>query len=78
MAKEKGIERLPAVFFYHGVERQACGMPSACLPDIKAAAIAGSQCPDCFDECPECVGGKPPYGGRPVIVPPVAGPISPN
>ena len=78
VAKEKGIERLPAVFFYHGVERQACGMPSACLPDIKAAAIAGSQCPDCFDECPECVGGKPPFGGPPVIVPPVAGPISPN
>jgi hypothetical protein len=72
-AQEQSVKRLPVVFFYHGVDRQPCGMPSTCLPDVKAAAKAGSGRPDLFTSPDR----KPPFK-PPVIVPPVAGPISPS
>ena len=73
VAKEQDRDRVPVVFFYHGMDRQPCGMPSACISDIRAAAIAGSNCPECIGRPP-----KPPTNVPPVIVPPGDGPISPN
>ncbi|MFT7527249.1 MAG: hypothetical protein ACI9LY_002404 [Arenicella sp.] len=71
VAREMGLRRLPVIFFYHRIERQPSGMPSACLPDIKAAAEAGSASLTISST-------KIPSSVPPVIIPPVVGPISPN
>jgi hypothetical protein len=75
VAKETSMRRLPVTFFYQGTERRASGMPSACLPDIKAAAKAGSKRPIIV----EPTGKQPatPGNGPPIILPPIT-PISPS
>jgi hypothetical protein len=86
VAREMGLKRLPVIFFYHGIERQSCGMPSACLPDIKAAAEAGKASLTIPNKpstgIPPSVPNTPSTGIPPsvpkVLIPPVVGPISPN
>jgi len=72
VARELDIKRLPIVFFYHNIGREPCGMPTACLADVEAAARAGG-----LVETPTPILATPlPLPS--VIVPPGIGPVSPN
>lgn len=50
VAAEKGVERLPVVFFYHASQRQACGLPATCVDQLREAVESGSGRDVLFDQ----------------------------
>lgn len=60
VAKDLGMKTLPTVYFYHGINRLACGLSATtCLDQICEAAVAAGADPSVCSE-PPAAGGKPP------------------
>ncbi len=72
-AQDLGMEKIPTLFLYHGINRLACGLPaSTCADLICDAAVAAGADPTVCDEAPGAGATRtlaapppPPGGGVP-------------
>jgi hypothetical protein len=77
VAKELGIKSAPTVAFFHGIDRQACGLSATtCLDRICEAAVAAGADPSVCSEAPAAGGGAAPLSSPPT--PPGGGTPSPS